>query len=290
MRICYDAEGAFYFNNVRVNGIIPDSADNGWFLMGVLNAPVCNYIFKRIAKPKAGGYFEANKQFIAPLPIPRASVEEKAEVAEWAKRLQDLHTKRRDHLLAIDNRLASPQCEDDKRSESWLWADVKPLAAMKKDAPSELKGRELTAWAKIQRELMLTAYLDAVNAILRPGASLSVENGSEGLKLSANGVSLIKGIFLHEIEVGFIAAQWRQKARKTNVTEKFDAKRLINLLMKLRKTDNDAIRKQVVTIDADIQALDTEIEVAESDMNSLTYRLYKLTDEEIQLVEGEDRE
>jgi len=42
----------------------------------------------------------------------------------------------------------------------------------------------------------------------------------------------------------------------------------------------------VVGIDVDIEALDSEIARAENDMNQLTYRLYKLTEGEIRLVEG----
>jgi hypothetical protein len=283
-----DERGEIAANDKRVYSIFTSSVQDLWFLAGILNSPTVSFVFKRIARPKAGGFFDIETQFLAPLPIPHASDEEKVQVAERAKRLQELHTQRRDLLLAIDSRLASPQCEDDKRDESWLWADVKLLAAIKKHAPPELKGRELTAWAKFQRELKLTARLDAVKAMLRPGVQLSVANEYGELNISANGVSLIKGIYLHEDEAAFISAQWRQKARKTNVTEKFDAKRLMNLLLKLRKTDNDAIRKQVVKIDADIQTLDAEIEATESDMNQLTYRLYKLTEEDIQLVEGRD--
>ena len=40
--------------------------------------------FRNIAKPKAGGYFEANKQFIAPLPVSPASDEVRGVIAEGA--------------------------------------------------------------------------------------------------------------------------------------------------------------------------------------------------------------
>ncbi len=70
MRVFYDSAGAYCFNNVRVNGILTRDEDQGWFLLGVLNGRVADFVFRRIAKPKDGGYFEANKQFIAPLPIP----------------------------------------------------------------------------------------------------------------------------------------------------------------------------------------------------------------------------
>jgi len=286
MRVLYDCDGMFYFNNVRVNGIIPTDIETGWFLLGVLNSPICDYVFKRIAKPKEGGYYEANKQFIAPLPIPNASKDEKAKVIENAKKLQELHTKKRDRIQMVDKRLSSAQCEDDKRDENWLWSDVKPLAAVKKDAPTELKGRELTEWAKSQRELKLAAHLDGINPFLRPGAKLTATTEHGEIKLFADGTPIIEGVFLLDDEADFIAAQWRQKARQTNVTEKFDAKRLLNLLLKLRKTDNPAIKEQVVKIDSEIQALDGQINKAETDMNRLIYELYELTDEEIRLVES----
>jgi hypothetical protein len=289
MQVCFDVNGAFYFNNVRVNGILPKDIVTGWFLLGVLNTPLCDYIFKRIAKPKAGGYYEANKQFIAPLPIPHTSDEEKAQVAGLAKKLQDLHTRRRDLLFMIDKRVDSAQCENDIRDESWVWADVKPLSDIKKEAPLELKGRELNTWANSQRQLKLNPHLDSINPRLRPGVKLTVVTEYGELKLMDGNISLIEGVFLGDHEEEFIAAQWRQKARKTNITEKFDAKRLIALLLKLRKTGNPAIMKQVVKIDADIQAIDVEIDQAEADMNSLIYRLYNLSPEEIQLVEGGDR-
>lgn len=286
MRVCFDSEGAFYFNNVRVNGIIPADIDTGWFLLGVLNAPVCDYVFKRIAKPKDGGYFEANKQFIAPLPITNATPEQKSQVAEKAKNLQTLHTRRRDLLLRIDKRLDSGQCADGKRDESWFWSDVKTPAEFKTEAPPELKGKDRTAWAKAEREKKLAARLETIDALLRPGATLEAREEYGELQFLADGVPLIQGIFLDEEEAPFIAAQWRQKARRTNVTEKFTAKKLVNALLKLRQTENPAIRSQLVQIDTQIQELDREIADAEADMNRLTYRLYNLTEEEIRLVEA----
>ncbi len=149
-----------------------------------------------------------------------------------------------------------------------------------------MKGRELTTWAKSQRELKLGAHLDRINTLLRPGAKLTAAGEYGELKLMADGIPIIENIFLDEGEATFIAVLWRLKARQTNVTEKFDAKRLLNLLLKLRKTSNPVIMKQVVQIDADIRALDAEIGQTEADMNQFTYRLYKLKEEEIRLAEG----
>lgn len=73
LRAFCDERGELFFHNVRVNGILVegDNVNLLWYVTGILNSRVADFVFRRIAKPKAGGYFEANKQFIAPIPIPR---------------------------------------------------------------------------------------------------------------------------------------------------------------------------------------------------------------------------
>ena len=115
------------------------------------------------------------------------------------------------------------------------------------------------------RGVLRSRDLRTLNVTLRPGVRLSVANEYGELKVLAGGAALIEGIFVDEVEAASIAAQWRHKARQTNVTEKFDAKRLVNLLLKLRQTANDVICQQVVKIDADILALDEQIAHAEAE-------------------------
>ena len=70
LEIAPDADGGIYFHNVRVNGILPREEGPGlWTLLAILNSRVLDFIFRRIASQHANGYFAANKQFIAPLPI-----------------------------------------------------------------------------------------------------------------------------------------------------------------------------------------------------------------------------
>ena len=80
LRVTIDDGGRYYLNNVRVNGILSLHENDLWFLLGVLNGKVADFVFRRIAKPKNNFYFEANKQFIAPLPIPRVTEEQKSDV------------------------------------------------------------------------------------------------------------------------------------------------------------------------------------------------------------------
>lgn len=106
MRVCADYAGVNHLNNVRVNGILPARGADQSFLLGVLNGRVADFIFRRIGKPKQGGWYEANRQFIAPLPIPNPSAAARAEIARRARRLQERWTRRRDLLREADDRLS----------------------------------------------------------------------------------------------------------------------------------------------------------------------------------------
>ncbi len=65
-----DEEGEYFFHNVRVNGIFPlDESLKLKFVLGLLNSSTLNFYFINTAKPKDNGFYEANKQFIYPLPI-----------------------------------------------------------------------------------------------------------------------------------------------------------------------------------------------------------------------------
>lgn len=286
LSVFFDSLGEFCFNNVRVGGIIPQDMTTGYYLLGVLNSPVPNWFFRRIARPKEGGFFEANKQFISPLPIPFASDTDKKAVVERAKSLQNLHTNRRDLIAKLERRISSTQCEDDKRTEKWLWANLKTPTEWKKskETPDGLNGRALNQWAREQAESQLQHHLDGLDMLLKSGANLTVDNTEDEISFSINGKIMLT--VFDEPGSEFIAAQWRHIARSTNVTEKYTGKRLVTALLKLRKTDNANLAAGVVKLDNEIQSLDGQIESAEREINQLIYKLYDLTEDEIRLVEN----
>ena len=84
----------------------------------------------------------------------------------------------------------------------------------------------------------------------------------------------------------FIAAQWRHALRDANVTEAFDAKRLLRILLDLRTTEDAPLRTRILTLDQEILALDATIAQQETTLNTQIYRLYRLTPEEIATVEA----
>ncbi len=288
LRVCNDSHGAFYLNNVRVNGILTDGEGDGWFLLGVLNAPVCDFVFRRTAKSKEGGYYEANKQFIAPLPIPDATPEQRLEIGTRARELQELHTQRRDTIAKLDQRLFSAQTAplSPELKPDWLWSDVGTPASWKQslNAPAGLSARDLTAWAKQQHLDALQQKLDTLDALLQPGATIAITNTDDEIVLTISGREALH--LYDKPQTEWIAAQWRHALRDQNVTEAFDAKKLLKPLLTQRTTTEEPLRQRILHLDQQITHLDQTIAQKESELNAIIYSLYALSAEEVSMVEN----
>ncbi len=72
LKVFFDEEGNFYFDNVDVNGILlkTDEMYSHYFLLSVLNSKIIDWRFKVGSVPFRGSFFSANKQFLSSLPIP----------------------------------------------------------------------------------------------------------------------------------------------------------------------------------------------------------------------------
>ena len=70
LEVAPDAPGGMFFHNVRVHGILPsEDGPDLWTLLALLNSRTLDWVFRRSAAELANGHFQANRQFIAPLPI-----------------------------------------------------------------------------------------------------------------------------------------------------------------------------------------------------------------------------
>ncbi len=83
LRGALDTRGEVYLDNVDVNGVLarlggPSLAA----LLLFLNSNALDFIFRRSSVPFRGGYWSANKQFIAPLPIPSTIPDEADEIGQ----------------------------------------------------------------------------------------------------------------------------------------------------------------------------------------------------------------
>lgn len=73
-------------DHMRVYGLSPRSVDEGYFLLGVLNASVSTWFAKRISAPKSGGYFEAIDTYLRKYPVPTLDIADHDQVVAHAKR------------------------------------------------------------------------------------------------------------------------------------------------------------------------------------------------------------
>jgi hypothetical protein len=58
LRFSFDENGSFFLTGGRVDGVVPSRSIDPWFCLGVVNGPVCDFVFRRIGRVKQGGYYE----------------------------------------------------------------------------------------------------------------------------------------------------------------------------------------------------------------------------------------
>lgn len=282
MRVCADLVGAYYLNNVRVNGILPARGADELFLLGVLNGPVSDFVFRRLGKPKQGGWYEANKQFIAPLPIPIVTAANQTSVANHARRLQDRWTRRRQLVSEVGDRLSVLARQP--RPIRWLWPDLPELPEMMDAAPRGLRlTTDRRAWAEAQlRELEATRF-EAMQSALGRGGRRNAEFENGELRLILGGEVILDKIYLDDESGRFIACYWRWLLLSG------PAKDSVKFASELRRPPALSVAPAARQFIERVEALGVEIAAIEDDereRNEILYEAYRLAPEERILVEN----
>jgi hypothetical protein len=281
LEITADLDGTFSFNNVRVNGILADDRDHLLYVLAVLNAPVANWVFHRIAKPKSGGFFEANKQFVAPLPVPIASVEQKQWVASRALELTALYSQLRNLKRDVEHRLEV--CDSERRSEDWLLPTVGSIEDWKRRAP-EMSARLRTQWAKENRSRHLLEEMATLQRRLSSASQLRPHLANGELSIESNGVVVIDHVFVSADEGEFLLAQWKVSLWKLAVGAAPTASKVVDLLRNVKISGNTVLKAQVVEITEQASTVRNRIDTVEQELNDRIAELYRLTPDERALI------
>jgi hypothetical protein len=283
MRVCADTDGSKYLNNVRVNGILPANRTDQMYMLAVLNGPVADFVFRRIGKPKQGGWYEANKQFIAPLPIPNASPEARADIAALARRLQERWTHRRHLLQEADDRLSV--LARARHPTRWLWPDLPALPEMTEQAPKGLRlATERRKWAEERLDEMEAARVEALQAALNRGGRRQVCFEGGELRLYVSGAVVLDRIYLDD-PAGLLAeAYWRFLLLSGPARE---AERFATDLRRPPAPSDAPAAAQFVERVAALAVEVAAIEADERALNEILYDLYGLSADERNLVENE---
>ncbi len=280
----FDEDGQFCLDNVDAGGIVVRDAEEGYFLAGLLNADVLTWVFLRLSKPFQNGYYSANKQFIAPLPIPVVSDDVRKEIGDLAKTLQDQHTAYRDKTLLLEKRFEA--CQWHLHKESALWPGLPTATTLRAHAPSRLTPREAISWARTEHKLSVIGAKNPFLARLVVAEKLGIDQSalSEGeLSLIGDGSTLLTGIFFDPEAT--LRHYWWQKI----VRDSGNRNALFRELLKEPVTDNIALRDQIATLSGQLDLLQIDISAGEARMNKLVADAFGLTVVEIEFIANDPR-
>ena len=284
LAVSVDESGIYYLDNVDVGGISPGNSAGTYVLAAILNSHAANYVFRLISKPFRGEYRSANKQFIAPLPIPVTNKAERISLSTAAQRLQTLHGQRRAILRDIARRTEVLKYRS--KPETWLFPTLRSKKDFESDAPANLGVDQKKAWAAQRYQLALEAILDDLGSNLAPGVELDAEFKDGELKFFIGGKTAIDQIFVANAEGEFIAAQWKVLASTYSVTEKTDGKKFASALRKIGESSNSALVAQIIEKQQKLEEIEAEIKNTEVELNAQVYVLYGLKPEEIAIIES----
>jgi len=285
LKASLDDGGRLCLDNVDVGGVIPRSPEDAGYLLAVINGPVADFVFRRIAKPFQGDYRSANKQFIAPLPVPEASEDERSEIGIRARDRQRSGARRRDLLRAAAERLGV--LAKARHGPRWLWPHLPDFADVVGWAPKARKlAGERRTWAEQHLDEFETAEREQLQAALDAGVRLAPSFQHGELRLYAGGAPVIGRIYLDAATGALTEAYWRYLLLSQTWRE---ADSFSRLLRRPPTEANPSAARQFIERVNDLQAETDRIEAAEADMNARLYALYGLTDEERDLVDSEWR-
>ncbi len=255
------------------------------YLLGVLNGHVADFVFRRIGRVKSGDFFEANKQFIAPLPIPRVTPRQQAEIAKTAQTLQTRWTKRRDLIKAAADRLSVlPRMPEDKRR---IWPELPTLDAAVAAAPATFKSpADRRQWADNYLKDLEAGRLASLQAMLNGGGKLEAQFSGGELSLNAGGIRVVARLFFEDRHGRLAEAYWRFLLLRQSWR---DAKSFAAELCRIPADTGSQAAAQflerVSALATECRAIDTE----ERAMNERLYELYNLSPDERLLVESARR-
>lgn len=105
------------------------------------------------------------------------------------------------------------------------------------------------------------------------------------LRFFIDGVAVIERVFANDDEGAFVLAQWKVIASTFSVPNTSPGKRLADRLRRVAPTAPEPLRGQVIAMQGELSAVETQIANAEEEMNRRLYALYQLTPAEIAIVE-----
>jgi len=277
-----DDRGRYYCDNVDVGGVVPRRTEDIWLLAGILNAPVTNTIFGWLSKPFRGDYKSANKQFIAPLPVPRAGRADRAGLSALARGMQERRTRQVELRSALEERLSATA------RVSWplekIIPNVRSIVEIESETPKSVPTAGRKKWVDERRKEDEEAALAAIDGTIQPDSEAEVVSKEGKLTFQIDGQEVAR-VFVSPEQAPLIEAQWRAVAIDFEPTQKGDAKRLVDRLRRVTTSADATLTEQIIATGRELASLSEVLREDEEQLHEVTCFLFNLTDEERRLVE-----
>jgi hypothetical protein len=278
-----DDKGKYYCDNVDVGGVVASQKSDLWFLAGVLNSPVTNVMFGWLTKPFRGDYKAANKQFIAPLPVPSVERKDRAGLSQLAQKLQQDSSERIDLLAQLAELLAKtvrPLLPLEQ-----VLDDVESIPQIELKIPKSVPLANRKAWVDDERKAQEEAAFARLDGLIRLDSEMTVTLAKGKLSFLIDEQEAAK-LFVQAAEAELIAAQWRCVSLDFAPTGKGDGKRVIDRLRKVAKTADPAVTERIIVIGEALATLSDTLREDEAQLHELTCTLFNLTADERALVDA----
>ncbi|MFN7400266.1 MAG: Eco57I restriction-modification methylase domain-containing protein [Sandaracinobacter sp.] len=284
LRLVIDAPGRLYCDNVDVGGVVPTDTARIDYLGGILGCPTVDFLFRWSSKPFRGEYLSANKQFIAPLPVPIASATDEAEVARIARALQTGYTRRLALRTALAERLGTVSRR--RQPYEWLFTEVQSKTEILRTAP-RLDRREQLAWVDARYETQIEAEIARLDSLIRLDSTFEATFADGELRLLIDDIPALRGIYLDADTGAFLLAQWQVVALAFEPNGNGNGKRLSDQLRMVGFEAPDALRNQIIERQQELAAISADLRELETELHEMTCRLFDLSPAERALVEGQ---
>lgn len=278
-----DDKGKYYCYNVDVGGVVASQKSDLWFLAGILNSPVTNVIFGWLTKPFRGDYKSANKQFIAPLPVPSVERKDRAGLSQLAQKLQQDSSERIDLLAQLAELLAKtvrPLLPLEQ-----VLDDVESIPQIELKIPKSVPLANRKAWVDDERKAQEEAAFARLDGLIRLDSEMTVTLAKGKLSFLIDEQEAAK-LFVQAAEAELIAAQWRCISLDFAPTGKGDGKRVLDRLRKVAKTADPAVTEQIIVIGEALATLCDTLREDEAQLHELTCTLFNLKADERALVDA----
>ncbi len=282
LRVALDEDGANYCDNVDVGGVVPAVGESLAYLAGIIGAPTSDFLFRWISKPFRGDYLSANRQFIAPLPIPDPSDADRAEVARIARGLQAGYTERARLRRGLAERLSTLARR--RRPYEWLLPEVREKQRIEAEAPARMGPEARRAHADRLQAEQIEAALARVDEALRVDSRLEARFEDGELMLLVDGAPAARGVYADDEQGAFWLAQWQAIALAFEPNGRDNGKRLIDGLRAVADEAPSPARAQIIERQQALSRLAGELTGLERALDDITSRLFALTPAERRLV------